>query len=413
MSKYMQILTPLKIAYKAIKLHKVRAGLTVLGLLIGVMAIILVMNMGQGFENYLNSQMEMFGAGYLDIEPRVPKDARVSQMNSASITTLKMQDAEAIAEHPNIRDYYVMQMGQSIATYQDKDKAAMLFGMSAKGFDLYKPKVEYGRPFTDEEDKALARVVVLGKGIKQDLFDDEDALGKSVRIGKHNFRVVGVMEEQGQMGPMKMDDLIMIPVRTLQKLIMGTNHIQAIMAYLKDPNQADATAADVEKIVGENHEISNPNKYDFDVMTTDEVMGIMDKITGAVNLLLLAIAGISLLVGGVGIMNIMYVSVSERTYEIGLRKAIGATKSNILWQFLWEAVFLTFIGGLFGVILGTLMTFVSMTAASYMGFDFGNIIKLSGIILGVVFSVIVGLIFGIYPARKAANMQPVEALRHE
>ncbi len=409
----MQILTPLKIAYKAIKLHKVRAGLTVLGLLIGVMAIIIVMNMGQGFENYLNNQMEIFGTDYIDIEPRVPKDARVSQANAGSITTLKMKDAEAVGQHPNIRDYYVMQMGQAISTYQDNDKATMLWGMSAKGFDLYKPKVEYGRPFTDEEDKSLARVVVLGKDIKQDLFENEDPIGKRMRIGKHNFRVIGIMEEQGQMGPMKMDDMIMIPVRTLQKLIMGANHIQAIMAYLKDSSQADATAADLEKIVGDNHEITDPDKYDFDVMTTDEIMGIMDQITGAVNLLLIAIAGISLLVGGVGIMNIMYVSVSERTYEIGLRKAIGATNSNIMWQFLWEAVFLTFVGGLIGVILGTLMTFVSMTAASYMGFDFGNVIKLSGIILGVVFSVIVGLIFGIYPARKAANMEPVEALRHE
>jgi putative ABC transport system permease protein len=409
----MQILMPLQIAYKAIKIHKVRAALTVLGLLIGVMAIILVMNMGQGFENYLNSQMEMFGTDYLDIEPRVPKDARVSQANSGSITTLSIKDAQDVGQHPNIRDYYIMQMGQAISTYKDKDKATMLFGLSAAGFDLYKPKVEYGRPFTDEEDKSLARLAVLGQDIKEDLFGDEDPIGKRMRIGKHNFRVIGVMEEQGQMGPMNMDDMVFLPVRTVQKLIMGSNHIQAIMAYLKDPSQADATAADVEEIVGDNHEITDPDKYDFEVMTTDEIMGIMDQITGAVNLLLMAIAGISLLVGGVGIMNIMYVSVSERTYEIGLRKAIGATNSNIMWQFLWEAVFLTFIGGLIGVILGTLMTFVSMMAASYMGFDFGNIIQPSGIILGVVFSVIVGLIFGIYPARKAANMEPVDALRHE
>ncbi len=409
----MQILMPLKIAYKAIKIHKVRAGLTVLGLLIGVMAIILVMNMGQGFENYLNSQMEMFGTDYLDIEPRVPKSARVSQANSGSITTLTIKDGEDVGQHPNIRDYYIMQMGQAVATYEDNDKAAMLFGLSAAGFDLYKPKVEYGRPFTDEEDKSLARVAVLGQDIKQDLFEDEDPIGKRMRIGKHNFRVIGIMEEQGQMGPMNMDDMIFVPVRTVQKLIMGSNHIQAIMAYLKDPSQADATAADVEGIIGDNHEITDPDKYDFEVMTTDEIMGIMDQITGAVNLLLMAIAGISLLVGGVGIMNIMYVSVSERTYEIGLRKALGATNSNILWQFLWEAVFLTFVGGLIGVILGTLMTFVSMIAASYAGFDFGNIIQPTGIILGVVFSVIVGLIFGIYPARKAANMEPVDALRHE
>ena len=409
----MFFLIPIKIAYRAARLHKIRSALTVLGLLIGISAIIIVMNMGQGFKNYLNSQMEMFGTDYLDIEPRVPKDARVSQMNSGAVTTLKIKDAEAVAKHPNIRDYYVMQMGQSITTYKDKDKAAMLFGMSASGFDLYKPKVEYGRSFTDEEDMATSKVVVLGKDIKQDLFGDEDPIGKFVRIGKYNFRVIGIMEEQGQMGPMKMDELIIIPVRTLQKLIMGADHIQAIMAYLKDPSQADATAAEVKEIMAEQHEITNSDKYDFDVMTTDQVMAIMDQITGAVNLLLIAIAGISLLVGGVGIMNIMYVSVSERTYEIGLRKAIGATNANILSQFLWEAIFLTFLGGLIGVLVGTFMSLASMTAAKYFGFDFGNIIAPQGIILGVVFSVIVGLIFGIYPARKASKMEPVDALRHE
>lgn len=409
----MQILNPLKTAYKALMLHKVRSLLTVLGLMIGVMAIILVINMGQGFENYLMGQMEMFGTDYLNIEPRVPKDSRASQGSSNSITTMKIEDAKEVAKHPNVRDYYVMQMGQSVTTYQGKSKVAMLFGISAPGFDLYKPQVEYGRPFTEEEDLGLARVIVLGKDIKQDLFDDADPLGKRIKLGKHNFKVIGVMEEQGQMGPMSMDELIFIPVRTLQKLVIGTDHLQGIMAYLKDPSQADATARDVEEIIGDRHEIDDPNKYDFEVTTTEEMMDVLGQITGAVNLLLMAIAGISLLVGGVGIMNIMYVSVSERTYEIGLRKAIGATNSNILWQFLWEAIFLTFLGGLVGVILGTLFTYLAMVVASSLGFDFGNIISITGVIIGVVFSVVVGLIFGVYPAKKAAEMQPVEALRSE
>lgn len=403
----------LKTAYKALMTHKVRSSLTVLGLTIGIMAIILVMNLGQGFENYLMGQMEMFGTDYLDIEPRVPKDSRASQGNANSITTLKISDAEKVAQHPNIRDYYVMQLGQAVATYKDESKNAMLFGLSAPGFDLYKPKVEIGRPFTVEEDKSLGRVAVLGKDIKQNLFGNDEVIGKRIKIGKHSFKVIGVMEDQGQMGPMKMDELIFVPILTLQKLIMGVDHVQAIMAYLKDPNQADATAEDVAEIIGDAHEIDDPNKYDFEVMTTEEVMEVMNQITGAVNLLLIAIAAISLIVGGVGIMNIMYVSVSERTYEIGLRKAIGATRKNILWQFIIEAIFLTALGGLIGVILGTLFTILASVIATSLGFDFGNIIALEGIILGVGFSGVVGLIFGIYPAKKAADMQPVEALRSE
>ncbi|MDD4607468.1 MAG: ABC transporter permease [Patescibacteria group bacterium] len=409
----MTLIRTIKISYQAIIAHKVRAALTVLGLTIGVLAIILVINLGQGFENYLAGQMEMFGTDYIDIEPRVPKDSRVSQMNSSTITTLTMKDAEVVAEHPNIRDYYVGLLGQAVTSYQGKDKATMLFGISATGFDLYKPQIEQGRPFTDEEDKSLTRVAVIGRDIKEELFGQGDAIGERIRIGKHNFQVIGVMEKQGAMGPMKMDEIIFVPVRTLQKLIMGVDHIQMILAYMYDTSQAETTAIELKQIIMEQHEITDENKADFEVMTSDQAMDILDQITGAVNLLLLAIAMISLLVGGVGIMNIMYVSVSERTYEIGLRKSVGATQSNILWQFLWEALFLTLIGGLIGVILGTGLTFLAGEIAIYMGFDLGNLIALQGIFIGIGFSLLVGLIFGIYPARKAAQLDPITALRKE
>lgn len=409
----MQILNPLRTAYKALMLHKVRSILTVLGLTIGVTSIIVVMNTGQGLENFVLSQMDMFGSGYIDIEPQVPKSSRASMLQATSITTLKIEDAEAVAKHPNIRDYYYGAVGQSIVRYQDETKNVLLYGFSASGFDLYGPNVEFGRPFTDEEDKSLAKVAVLASDLPEKLFGSDDPIGKRIKIGKDTFRVVGVMEEQGMAGPMNMDEIVFIPILTLQKQIMGTNHIQFIMAFLKDTSLAEQTAEDLKLIMREQHDITEPDKDDFMVVTTEEMMSIIGQVTGGISLLLIAIAGISLLVGGVGIMNIMYVSVSERTYEIGLRKAIGATKKNILWQFLWEAMFLTFLGGLIGVILGTFFTQVSLIAARYMGFDFGNLFSLFGVILGVGFSVVVGLIFGIYPARKAANMQPVEALRSE
>lgn len=412
----MQIINPLKIAYRALRVHKVRSLLTVLGLFIGVMSIILVMNMGQGLENFIMGQMDMFGSGYIDIEPKVPENSRAAATQQGSITTLTIADAEEIAKHPNVRDYYIGVMGQKIVSYQDTNKSSLLFGLSAPGFDLYGPDIEFGRPFTDEEDKSLAQLAVLGQGIKEDLFGDSDPLGARIKIGKLNFRVIGVMEEQGTVGGiMDMNDMLYVPVRTLQKKIMGINHIQFIMAFMKDTSQADVTAADMKLIMREQHEIplDQPGKDDFSVMTTEEMTDMLDTITGAITLLLIAIASISLLVGGVGIMNIMYVSVSERTYEIGLRKSVGATNSNILWQFLWEAIFLTFVGGLVGVILGTFFTYIAMLVSTSLGFDFGNIIAFQGVFLGVGFSVIVGLIFGLTPARKAANMQPVDALRHE
>jgi len=195
--------------------------------------------------------------------------------------------------------------------------------------------------------------------------------------------------------------------------MLGVDYIQFLIAYMKDPSQAEATAADVTAIMREQHDITDPNKDDFAVTTMEEALGMLDAITGGINLLLMAIAAISLLVGGVGIMNVMYVSVSERTYEIGLRKSVGATKSDILWQFLWEALSLTFIGGVIGVILGQLLSVLSALAAQYYGIDWGFNISITGLILGVGFSVITGLIFGIYPARKASMMEPVEALRKQ
>lgn len=412
----MKILSSLKIAYRALKLHKARSGLTILGLVIGVTSIIVVMNMGLAIESFVIKQVEVFGADYINIEVKTPAAKKNSFANAASmaqgvsITTLKIEDAEAVGRQPNVRDYYVAQLGQSLASFQDERKLITLWGVSASFFGLHTAHVVEGRPFLDEEDKSLSRVVVIGHGLRKKFFGQGDAVGQLIKIGNKKFTVVGVMEEQGGFAFMGMDDVVYMPVRTLQKQVMGINHIQVIIAFLDDPNQADATAADLEDIMREQHGIADPQKEDFAVTTSAEALQILDTITGAITLLLIAIAAISLLVGGVGIMNIMYVSVTERTYEIGLRKAVGATRSNILWQFLWEAVFLTFAGGLIGVVLGTLFSLAATLGAKQAGIDWGFNFSWPGLVLAVGFSVLVGLVFGIYPAKKAGELQPVEAL---
>lgn len=416
----MNLLTPLKIAYRALKVHKVRSALTILGLMIGVTSIIVVMNMGQGIKGFILKQVEVFGTDYVEVEIKVPSVSKTSIENAMglaqgiSVTTLKLKDAEAVAKHPNIRNYYAGQMGQEVVSYESESKTTLLWGMTASFFDLYKAKVKEGQPFTDEEDKSLARVVVIGPVLKEKLFGEAEAIGKQIKIRNRNFRVAGVIEEQGNyFGFMDMDNIVYLPIRTLQKQIMGIDHIQFIVAFMHDPAQAEATAADLTEIMRDQHNITDPKKDDFAVTTMEEAVGMLDTITGGLTLLLVAIAGISLLVGGVGIMNIMYVSVSERTFEIGLRKSVGATKANILWQFLWEAIFLTFTSGLIGVILGTAYSLVAVIVARQFGFDWGFNFSWVGLVLGVGFSVLVGLIFGLYPARKAARMEPVAALRHE
>ncbi|HPA25397.1 MAG TPA: ABC transporter permease [bacterium] len=415
----MSFFSTLHIAYNSIKLHKVRSALTVLGLFIGVMSIIVVMNVGQGLKGLILDYVEIFGSDYIQTETKVPSTARnssdsaMSMATGVTVTTLKLADAEEVGKHPNIKGYYAGQMGQAVASYQDETKTVMLWGVSASFFDLSKMAIAEGRAYEVEEDNSEARVAVIGASLKEKLFGADSALEKYIKIGNKNFRVIGVMEAQGSSMFFDVDSIVYLPLKTLQKQILGVDYIQFFTAYLKDQSQAYSTASDIESILREEHKITDPKKDDFAVTTMDEAMGMIDTITGGLSLLLAAIAAISLLVGGVGIMNIMYVSVTERTYEIGLRKALGATSKNILWQFLWEAIFLTFIGGLIGVIFGTLFSFLGAIIAKSAGFDLGLTFTPMGFILGVGFSVVVGLIFGVYPARKAAAMDPVEALRQE
>ncbi|MBU2575822.1 ABC transporter permease [Patescibacteria group bacterium] len=416
----MQILTPLKIAYKAIKIHKVRSFLTVLGLMIGVVSIIIVINLGSGINGFILNTVEVFGTDYLEIEIKVPSTSATGSENAMglaqgiSITTLTMDDAEAVAKHPNITDYYAGIIGQDIASFGSENKTTMLWGMTPSFFGLYNGEIEFGRAFDESENNSQARVAVIGHGLAEKFFGDAtNAVNNRIKIGKKSFRVIGVMEEQGSMFFMDFDNSTYMPVQTLQKQILGINHIQFIIAYMKDLSQAEATVLDVTGIMRDQHEITDPNKDDFLVITMEQAMEMVGSITGGITLLLAALAAISLLVGGVGIMNIMYVSVAERTYEIGLRKAVGATNNDIMWQFLWEAVFLTVTGGIVGIIIGEIISLGAMYGANVTGLDWGYTFSNFGIILGVGFSCATGLIFGIYPAKKAADLEPVDALQKQ
>ncbi len=288
-----------------------------------------------------------------------------------------------------------------------------LWGVSPSFIDIDTSEVEAGRFFTDEEDKSLAKVAVIGQSIKDDYFGEQNPLGKYLKIGKNNYKVIGVLEEKGMMMTMDMDDMVYLPLRTLQKLVMGIDHVMFVIGELIDQQIAQATADDLTLMMRDRHGITDPNKDDFAVTTMEEMMGIFDSIFDAVTLLLMAIVAVSLVVGGVGIMNIMFVSVTERTSEIGLRKAVGASSQSILAQFLWEAVVLTFSGGVIGIIVGVLFSLVTAIGAQSQGFDWPFIIKPMSLIIAVGVSVIIGLAFGLYPAQKAAKKDPIEALRFE
>lgn len=408
----------LKIALKSLRRDKTRTMLTVLGIVIGIAAVITVMSAGNGLKSYVTDQINSFGTDTIEIEIKVPNTSKNSSSNATGIaqgvqiTTLTEGDVEAIKKVPNVTNDYGFIMGQDVVSYGAEHKQTLLWGSNASFIDIDASTVGAGRFFTDEEDKSLAQVVVLGTTVKEKLFGDADPINQMIKIGNSKFRVIGVMSKRGAIAFFDMDNLIYMPLRTLQKKIMGVDHLTAIFLKVADKTISDQTADDITALLRERHDITDPKKDDFGVTTMAEALSIYDTIFGAIGLLLSAIAGISLVVGGVGIMNIMYVSVTERTYEIGLRKAVGATQKSILWQFLWEAILITLLGALIGFILGTALSFLISLAAASQGISWAFSVSLMSLLLAGGVSLLIGLVFGVFPALTASKLDPVTALRY-
>jgi len=413
-----KLLLPLKLAWRSIFANKGRTVLTLFGIVIGIAAVIIVMSAGESLKGMVLGQVESFGNNIIQAETKVPSSAGAtgSAMSTAAgvqITSLKISDAEDVAKLPNIKGYYAMVMGQSVISYLDQNKAVNYLGVSPGFVDIDNGEIDQGRFFTEDEDRELAKVIVLGYKVSDKLFGNENAIGQSVKVGKNKFLVIGVYKERGGSLGVSFDDMAYIPIQTAQKQILGIDHIMTFIVQMNDSDIQDQTAEEIKNILRENHNIDDPKDDDFAVTTMEEMKKMIDTIFGGITLLLVALAAISLLVGGIGIMNIMYVSVTERTFEIGLKKSIGARKKQILWQFLWEAIVVTIFGGLIGIGLGASMSYLITLIANYLGFDWLFVLPPSAIIISFVFCAAVGIIFGYYPAKKAASLDPITALRKE
>jgi len=417
----------LKQAIRGIKSNPSRTLLTTLGIMIGIGTVILVLSAGEGFKSYINAQVEAFGTNTVIVQTSVPastkarnasgsstsSEANSSASNAVPITTLKIRDVEDIKNIPNVKNAYGASIGQQIVTYKGVSKTAFIFGASAARFDIDKGIINKGRGYSEQEDKGLAQVAVLGSKIATDLFGDSDPLGQLLRVGNYNFEVIGVYESKGSFGPMSEDDEVFIPVTTLQKKIQGIDYLIYSVVELVDNSKADATALDIIDTLRNNHYISDPTKDDFKVQTQKESLGTFDTILQAITFLLIAIASISLIVGGVGVMNIMYVVVTERIGEIGLKKALGARGKDILYEFMIEAVLLTIIGGIIGILGGSFLAFLVSKFAQSAGLDWKFIVPIWGIVISVSVSMIIGVVFGVFPARNAARLDPIVALNRE
>jgi len=274
-------------------------------------------------------------------------------------------------------------------------------------------KVDRGRFFTDEEDRGLARVAVIGSGVKKDLFGDDDPIGKKIKIKKTNFIIIGVMRARGSSGFQDQDDQIYVPITTAQKLLMGISYINYMRIKIDSAENVNESIGYIQSTLRERHKITNPDNDDFTVRSMAQGLDTITSVTNALRFFLTSVAAIALVVGGIGIMNIMLAAVQERTREIGLRKAVGAHSWHIIVQFLVETVMITLMGGVIGILLGSIISYVVGRVAISMNYNWDIIISFSSILLSCFVSVSIGLIFGILPARRASRLNPIEALRYE
>ena len=416
----------IKQAIRGIKSNPSRTILTTLGIMIGIGTVVLVISLGEGFKSYINGQVDAFGSNTIFIETSLPQStkslasgsstsgqATSSASNAVPIMTLKNRDVNDIKILPNVKNAYGAVIGQEVATYKNVSKNIFIFGADASRFDIDKGIISVGRSYTDKEDNALAQVAILGSDIAVSLFENADPLGKLIRIGNLNFEVIGVYERRGSFGMSNDDEQIFIPARTLQKKILGIDYLFYAVGELYDNSKSSITALDIADVLRKNHSISDPSRDDFKVNTQQESLDIFNTILQAVTFLLTAIASISLLVGGVGVMNIMYVAVTERIGEIGLKKALGARNKDILYEFLIEAILLTIIGGVIGVLGGAFLAFVISKVAQSTGITWTFSVPLWSMVVSVSVSSIIGLIFGVFPASNASKLDPIVALNKE
>jgi putative ABC transport system permease protein len=410
----MNFIRILKSAYENIAVNKGRSFLTMLGIIIGVGSVITIMAVGSGAQSFVFNQVESFGTNLVGVLPGGGEDeGPPSSVFGVIITTLTYDDAKELKKIPHMTAVTPYANGNANVTYQNKNKNISFSGVSSDFINVEDSQVGKGRFILPDEDDSVAKIAVLGSSVEEKLFGSEDPIGKRIKINQENFIVIGVMEKRGSSFLSNQDEQVYIPVKTAQKILLGINHVSLIRGKVDEKEHIALVISEMKKVLQKRHNIKDVKKSDFTVRSMDQALDMIGNVTDALNLFLGAIAAISLVVGGIGIMNIMLVSVTERTREIGLRKAIGAKNGSILSQFLLESVIMTFIGGFIGMIFGAIFSLLIAFVVNYLGYHWELIITPFSVILSVSVAILVGIVFGYYPAYKAAKLNPIEALRHE
>lgn len=415
----MKTTTLLKIATNSLKTHKSRSALTILGIVIGISAIILIMSIGGSAQNLIISEVQGLGSNTIIVipgrQPKGPTDPSVVEsLMSDSLKDRELKALENKMNAPYITKIIPIVFGVGTAAYEAQTYRPTIIGAAEGILDFFNIQPAVGRAISEDDVKSNSNVVVIGSRVKDELFGQSDALNQKIKLNNKLFRVIGVLSKKGQVSFFNFDEVVMTPVTTAQLYLFGIKHYNRLIIEVDSETHIPQTVQDITTTLRNLHNITNPDKDDFYIVTQAEIIKSISTITNILKLLLVSVAAISLVVGGIGIMNIMLVSVTERTREIGLRKAIGATNSNIMSQFLFEAVILTLLGGIFGIALGVGTNYVgTLLVRKFGNLDWAFIFPIPAVILGLSVSGIVGLIFGIYPARQAASKSPIEALRYE
>ncbi len=406
-----------KTAVIGLKTHKSRSALTILGIVIGITSIILVMSLGEGMQNLILGQIQgQVGSRVIEIAPgKQPKGP--SDFMSMFSDSLKQKDVDALSKKGNVpylSRIMPMVFGSESAAYGNETYQATFYGMTDAAGSMYNLVVDRGRFLAEDDVKSYADVVVIGSKVKEELFaNNENVIGEKIKIKGKNFRVIGILEKKGA-SLISFDEAMFVPYTTAQQYILGIKYFNHIIIEADTDEHVEQTVEDIKRTLRNTHDITGSEEDDFNVSSQADALEMVGTVMNIITLFLVAVAAISLLVGGVGIMNIMLVSVTERTREIGLRKAIGATEKNILFQFLLEAVILTGLGGLIGIILGSsLSALMAFILGKVLSLDWQFAFPLSGAILGFGVAALIGLVFGLYPARQASKKSPIEALRYE
>jgi len=402
-------------ALRGLRTHVTRSALTILGIVIGVAAIIIVMSLGQGAQNLILDQVSGLGPETVVLNPGGDTTDITSLLYAQSIT---QDDIDALSRKqnvPNLVRYAPFVTVPDPVEYRGEVFRPTIMGGSVEFMGkLLDFGVDDGRFYNDDDIDQQARVVVIGSDIKADIFGNGRAVGEQIQIADRKFKVVGVFEDVGSAAGFNVDKLIMLPHTSAQTFITGNDFYNEVHLVADDAANVEKMAYDITRTLRETHDIGYGEDDDFQVNTQEDVIEQIETIVNVFTAFLVAVVSISLVVGGIGIMNIMLVSVSERTKEIGLRKALGARKKDILTQFLTEAIILTSIGGLVGTVIGALISFgVSIILAQTVADGWSFSFPILGALLGVGVSASVGLLFGIYPANQASKKSPIEALRYE